>query len=329
MRSFIIKRILSLIPLLIGISLVSFFIVHLAPGKPTDVGMGIQPLQSKMSQEAREKLIKLYELDKPLVQQYFIWLKKLVIFDFGKSFVDGRPVVEKILERLPITVAINLLALLIVYLIAIPLGVISALRKDSFSDRILTFLIFIGFSVPSFWLALVMIHKFSVQLGWFPVSGIVSLDFEFYSFPKKILDIVHHLILPLCVIVVGSIAGLSRYMRQGMLNVLSEDYIRTANAFGLPKNKVIYNYALRNALLPIITLLGLSLPGIISGSLIFETIFNIPGLGRLMYEAAFSRDYNIIMAVLVMSAFLTLLGNFFADIVYAYVDPRIKYQGKR
>lgn len=322
MVNYLIKRLIGIIPLLIGITIISFTVIHLAPGSPTDISM---EMKSKVSHEAKEKLVKLYNLDKPLYIQYYLWVKRLARFDFGKSFVDGRSVIEKIKEKMPITIAINLIALLFIFLFSIPIGVKSAVSRGSFYDKTMTILVFIGFAAPSFWLALLLQAKIGVQLGWLPILGLKSIDFETLSVTQKIIDVARHLILPISVATIGSLAGISRYMRQGMLYVLSEDYIRTAYAFGLPKLKVIYDYALRNALLPIITILGLSIPGLISASVIFEYIFSIPGMGRLMYEAVMSRDYNVIMAGLVMSAFLTLIGNLLADIAYAYADPRIKY----
>ena len=244
--------------------------------------------------------------------------------DFGKSFVDGRPVIKKIMERMPVTILINFLAIVVILSLAIPIGIKSAVKRGSFFDRSTTLFVFTGFAIPSFWLALILMSFFGVRLGWFPVSGITSLNFENFSIFRKILDVAHHLVLPVLVASIGGLAGFSRYMRQSMINVMDEDYIRTARAKGLPEKSVIYKHGLRNALLPIITILGLSIPGLISGSVIFESIFNIPGMGRLMVESVFARDYNTIMAGLVIAAFLTLIGNLLADISYFHIDPRIR-----
>jgi peptide/nickel transport system permease protein len=281
-------------------------------------------LNPKASLEAQERLEEIFGLNKPLHVQYFNWLKKILVMDFGKSFVDGRPVIKKILERLPITIGINLLAIITILLLAVPIGIRSAVHRGSLFDRSMTVFVFIGFAVPSFWLALVLMSFFGVRMGWLPVSGITSLDFENFSLVGKVLDIAHHLILPVIVASIAGLAGFSRYMRQSMLGVMGQDYIRTAKAKGLPERIVIRKHALRNALLPIVTILGLSIPSLISGSVIFESIFNIPGMGRLMVESVFTRDYNTIMAGLVISALLTLLGNLLADITYFYIDPRIK-----
>ena len=321
MITFIIKRLLSLVPVFIGITIVSFAVIHLAPGQPTDLMTQLNP---KVSLEAKEKLIKLYNLDKPVYVQYIDWLTRLIRFDFGKSFIDGRPVIKKILGRLPITILINVCSMVLIFLVALPIGVISAVKRGSLFDRSMTLFVFIGFAAPGFWLALILMSIFGVQLGWFPVVGIKSLDFEHLSLIGKILDLGHHLTIPILVSAFGGLAGISRYMRQSMLNVIHEDYIRTARAKGLSEREVIYKHALRNALLPIITILGLSIPGLIGGSVIFETIFSIPGMGQLLYQSVMARDYPTVMAGLVIGAILTLLANLIADITYFYVDPRIR-----
>ena len=325
MLQYIIRRLLGIIPLLIGITIISFLVIHLAPGKPTELMMQMNP---KAALEAQEKLDKIFGLDKPLHIQYLIWLKNFFKFDFGVSFIDGRPVRDKIFERMPITILINVLALLVIFMFSIPIGIKSAIRRGSFFDRSITVFVFLGFAAPGFWLALILMDLFGVRLGWFPVSGITSLDFENFSYLGKITDVAHHLILPIFVASIGGLAGVSRYMRQSMLNIIHQDYIRTARAKGLNERLVIYRHALRNALLPIITILGLSVPGLISGSVIFESVFSIPGMGKLMVDAVFARDYYTIMGGLVLSALLTLIGNLLADITYAYIDPRIRYENK-
>lgn len=314
-----------MIPVLFGITVISFAVIHLAPGKPVDLMTQLNP---KVDFQAREKLNQIYGLDKPLIIQYADWIKKLAHFDFGRSFVDNRPVLEKIAERLPITLLINVLAILIIFFFSIPIGIKSAVKYGSLSDKTMTVLVFLGFAAPDFWLALLLMSFFGVRLGLLPVSGITSLDFESLTFLGKIADVAQHLILPVCVASIGSLAGISRYMRQSMLEAISCDYVRTARAKGLPEKTVIYKHALRNALLPIVTIVGLSVPGLISGSVIIETIFSIPGIGRLMVESVFARDYNVIMAGLFISALLTLLGNLMSDIAYVYIDPRIRY-GKK
>jgi peptide/nickel transport system permease protein len=326
MLKYVIRRLLGLIPTLIGITLISFFVIHLAPGKPTDIQTSMNP---KVSYEARLRLEKLYGLDKPLHVQYFNWLRRFVTFDFGRSYLDDRPVSEKIAERIPITLLINFSAIILTLVIGIPLGILSAVRRGKLSDKFATLFVFIGFSAPDFWLALLLMNLFCITLGWLPVSGIVSLGFESLSILEKILDVGRHLILPVAISAFGSLAVISRYMRTEMIGIMGEDYIRTARAKGLDENTVIYKHALKNALLPIITILGLSVPGLIGGSVIFESIFAIPGMGRLFYESVMARDYPVIMGVLSIGAILTLLGNFLADMAYSYADPRISLPAGR
>jgi len=316
-----IKRLLLMIPILLGITVLSFTIMHMAPGGPAEAQM---EFSAKASAEARERLRKLYGADQPVHKQYLTWLGKFVTLDFGEAFADGRKVKDKILERLPITLTINLLSLGVVLVLAIPIGILSATHQYSLLDRLTTIFVFVGYSMPHFWLALLLIYFFGVQGGWLPISGLQSLDINGLSAWGKLTDRAHHLILPVVVSAIGGLAGFSRYMRNNMLEVLRQDYIRTARAKGLSENRVILKHALRNALLPVITILGLSLPGIIGGSVIMETVFGIPGMGQLMYQAVFSRDYNVAMGVLVPAAALTMLGNFLADIGYALTDPRVR-----
>lgn len=320
---YIIRRLLGIIPMVLGITIISFAIIHLAPGKPTTIEQSLNP---KISPDVRIKLEKLYGLDKPLYVQYLNWLNKSVRLDFGRSFSDNRKVLDKILERLPVTITINVLSLMIMLAAAIPLGVKSALKPDQAFDRIVTVFVFITFSMPAFWLALLLMSFFGIKLGWLPVSGITSLDFEYFNFWQKTVDLARHLVLPVFVSCIGGLAGISRYMRSSMIEVLHQPYIATARAKGLSEKQVVYKHALRNAILPIVTIVGLSIPGLLGGSVIFESIFALPGVGRLFYEAVMMRDYSLIMAEVVLGALLTMLGNLIADISYAYVDPRIKYK---
>jgi peptide/nickel transport system permease protein len=323
MVNYIIRRLLGIVPLALGITIISFMIIHLAPGKPTTIQQSLNP---KVSLETRERLDKLYGLDKPLHVQYVNWLHKLIKFDFGRSFGDERPVIEKILERIPVTLTINVLSLLLILLIAIPLGVKSAINPNQLFDKTTTILVFMGFAMPTFWLALLLMNLFSIQLGWLPISGIKSLDFAYFSSWTKFADMSRHLFLPVAISSIGGLAGVSRYMRSSMIEALNQPYIYTARAKGLSENNVVYKHALRNAILPIVTILGLSIPGLLGGSVIFESIFALPGIGRLFYEAVMMRDYPLIMAEVVLGAILTMLGNLIADIAYAYVDPRIRYK---
>jgi len=316
-----IKRTLLMIPIILGITLLSFTVMHMAPGGPAEAQM---EFSAKASAEARERLRKLYGADQPVHKQYITWLTKFVTLDFGDAFADGRKVKDKILERLPITLTINLLSLGLVLLIAIPIGIMSATHQYSILDRATTVFVFVGYSMPHFWMALLLIYLFGVQWGVLPISGIQSLDTTGLSWLGRLMDRGEHLILPVFISAIGSLAGVSRYMRNSMLEVMRQDYIRTARSKGLSENKVIYKHALRNALMPVITILGLSLPGLIGGAVIMETVFGIDGLGRLMFQAVFSRDYNVAMGLLVPAAVLTMIGNFLADIGYALADPRVR-----
>ncbi|MGA2525296.1 MAG: ABC transporter permease [Smithellaceae bacterium] len=322
MLRYIIKRLIFMIPLLLGITIICFFVMRLAPGSPTDLQTQMNP---KSSVEMKERLKTLYELDKPIHEQYWSWLKKISRGDLGISFSsDLRPVAAKIMERLPITIILEFLSLLIIIAVAIPIGVLSAVYQDSLFDKITGVFVFIGFAVPTFWLALLLMIFFGIQLGWLPISGLRSLNYEYLTPWMQFVDLAKHLALPVFISAFGGLAGLSRYMRANMLEVIRQDYIMTARAKGLSERDVIYKHALRNALLPAITILGLSIPGLIGGSVIFETIFAIPGMGQLFYMAVMARDYPTVMGILLIGAILTLLGNLIADVSYAVADPRIR-----
>ncbi|MBN1663773.1 MAG: ABC transporter permease [Deltaproteobacteria bacterium] len=322
MLAYIVKRLFFMIPILIGITIICFIVIRLAPGSPTDLETQMNP---RASAELKERLRSLYDLDKPLYQQYLIWAGKLITFDLGKSFSsDRRPVADKILERMPITITLNVLSMILIIVIAIPIGVMSAVHQDSIFDKVTSVIVFIGFAVPTFWLALLLMILFGVHLGWLPISGIRSLNYEYMTPWAAFIDLLKHLILPVLLSAFGGLAGLSRYVRANMLEVVRQDYITTARAKGLSERLVIYRHALRNALLPIITILGLSVPGLIGGSVIFETIFAIPGMGQLFYMSVMARDYPVVMGILFLGALLTLIGNLLADVSYALADPRIR-----
>ncbi len=308
-----------------GITVISFWVIHLAPGSPTDLQTSMNPLAG---QEARQRLERIYGLDQPLHIQYGNWLKRLVQLDFGQSMSgDFRPVWDKIRERLPLTVGMNVASMVLTLLIAIPIGVASAYYQGRWFDSLSAVFVFIGFAMPGFWLALLMMLYFGIHLQWLPISGLTSLDYESLSTVGKLWDIIRHMAMPLFIYTFGSLAGMSRFMRSSMLEVLRQDYILTARAKGLPLRTVIFKHALRNALLPVITILGLSVPGLIGGSVIIESIFALPGLGQLFYTAVMARDYPMIMGNLVLGAVLTLVGNMLADISYGLADPRIRSTG--
>lgn len=316
------RKCLWLLLVLLGITIISFWVIHLAPGSPTDMDTTLNPLAGA---EARRQLEAIYGLDKPLHIQYFDWLSRLLHFDFGNSMsADNRPVLDKIMERLPLTVGMNLISLFLTLTLAVPIGIFSACKQNSFWDKAIAVLVFLGFAMPSFWLALLLMLWFGIDLQWLPISGLTSMDFASMSLAGQLADLASHLALPIAVYTIGGLAAMSRYMRGCMLEVLRQDYILTARAKGLPPRTVILRHALRNALLPLITLLGLSVPGLIGGSVIIESIFALPGLGQLFYAAVMARDYTMIMGNLVLGAILTLLGNLLADFCYGLADPRIR-----
>ena len=323
MTAYISKRLIGMIPLLFGITIISFGMMHLAPGEPSVVGQEFNP---KVSVEDIERLRSYYGLDKPLYEQYWQWLSRLAVLDFGQSFsADGRAVLDKVAERIPVTLSINILAMLFIILIAIPIGVASAVRRDSWFDKGMTLFVFIGFAIPSFWLGLLLMIGLGVNLNWLPVSGLHDYSWQQMGFWQQQLDLLEHLLLPVFVSAIGGLAGMSRFMRTGMLDVIRADYITTARAMGVPEGTIRYRLALKNAVLPIITLLGLSIPGLIGGSVIVEQLFSLPGMGLLFFEAVMARDYPLVMGITVIGAVLTLLGNLIADIAYAWADPCIRH----
>jgi peptide/nickel transport system permease protein len=323
MLGYAVRRLVFAVPLLLGITFISFLVIHLAPGDPVELQTGDLSMQA--SAQSMKMLREVYGLDKPLHVQYLSWLQRIVRLDFGRSFApDGRPVLDKIGERLPITLLLNVVEMLIIVAIAVPIGVTSATRQYSTFDKVTTVFVFVGFATPDFWLALLLQILFGVQLGWLPISGLRLPVWEYLPFWKQQWDFFSHLLLPILVATFGGLAGFSRYMRQSMLEVVRQDYIQAARAKGLAERVVIGKHALRNALLPIVTVLGLSLPGLIGGSVIVESIFAIPGMGQLMVQAVFERDYPVIMGNLVIVSTLTLFANLVADLTYSLVDPRIR-----
>ena len=334
MLIYLLKRFLWMIPLLIGISLISFFIMHLAPGDITTSEANFNP---KASEESRQKLRELYSLDKPVIVQYGLWMKRMATLDFGTSFAshqrpvfwqtkdkDGNISLGMIQEALPITLLINVLSLILIIAVALPLGVVSALKQNQLADRSITLFVFIGFAIPGFWVALMLMYWTGVQHNWLPISGLESLGYEHMHWYAQITDKLKHLFLPVFISGITGLAGISLFVRNGMLEVLHQDYITTARAKGLHENRVVYGHALRNALLPLITVFGLSIPGLIGGSVIAESIFAIPGMGKLFYDAVLMRDFPVIMGILTIGAILTLIGNLLADVAYAWADPRVR-----
>jgi peptide/nickel transport system permease protein len=332
MKMHILKKLLQIVPTMLGITLITFIIIQLAPGNPAMMKLKMAAegsvSESSISQKVIEDTKKLYGLDKPIPIQYALWVKRVLTFDFGESYKDHRPVIDKIAERLPITIELNLISIFLVYVIAIPFGIYSATHPESLADRALTLFFFFLYSLPSFWVAVLLIMLFGGGDFWdvFPIYGISSIGSESWHFLHWLADRTMHLILPVTCLTYGGLAYLSRLSRAGMLEVIREDYVRTARAKGLSERVVIFKHAFRNALLPIITILAFLLPGMFGGSVIIESIFSIPGMGQLGFEAVLSRDYPLIMAITTISAILTLIGLLISDLLYAALDPRIKLE---
>ena len=324
MGRFLIRRTLQSIPVFIAITIISFALIHAVPGGPT----ARLELDADIKPEDVARIKANMGLDKPVWQQYLIWVGVmpnnqgefggLLQGDLGISYIDQTSVTKNILDRLPNTLLLSITSLVISFGLALPVGVLSAVKQYSAFDNVSTVLSTAGVSIPSFWFGLIAILFFSVELRWLPSGGMYTLGGE-----KSLADLLKHLIMPASILSILSIAGWNRYIRASMLEVIRQDYVRTARAKGLVERVVILGHALRNALIPVATLLGLSLPGLVSGSLITETIFGWPGMGRLTFHAATKRDYPIIMGALVMSTVLVILGNLLADAAYGFLDPRI------
>lgn len=315
---YILKRILQAIPLLIIVSLISFFIIRLSPVDP----LAELRLNPSVSQETLEKETQRLGLDKPIIVQYGKWAKSFVKGDLGITS-NGEKVSTKLKERIPNTLLLTTIVIFLTWLVGIPLGVIAALKWKSPLDRILTVLTSVGMAIPSFFFA-VLLLIFAVKTGWFPIGGLTSSNFLEMDFPHQIWDITHHLILPVTVLFTISLAGLQRQMRANLLDVLDSDYVKFARAKGLSEFDVIYKHALRNAINPMITLLGFEFAGLLSGAALTEYVFQYPGLGRLILEAVLRSDINLVMASLMMGAIMLILGNLIADILLIITDPRIR-----
>ena len=321
MIGYILRRILLSIPLLWALATVTFFIVRLAPGDP--MAMYYNPeIDPSVMEAVRTRL----GLDQPIHVQYVRWLGALAHGELGVSFKHHRPVAEILAETLPNTLLLTGLALLFDLGLGVVLGVIAAVRQYSWTDHLTSIVALFLYSMPGFWLGLMMIILFALKLGWLPASQMESVDAEFMGFFPRLWDRALHLVMPVFVLGIASAASVARYMRGSLLEVIRQDYIRTARAKGLSERRVILRHALTNALIPIITLLGLYLPYLISGAIVTETIFAWPGMGRLTIDAIFSRDYPVVMAANLLAGVMVVGGNLLADILYAVVDPRIRYE---
>ena len=337
--AYALRRLLLLVPTFVVINFVGFAIIHLAPGDPVELFLsgglasgqaGISTQKMADAEHAKAELRRELGLDRPILVQYATWLGSFATGDLGRSFKDRQPVWDKISARLPVTVGIDLAALFITYLIAVPLGIYSAVRPGTRLDRSLTVVLFALYSVPSFWIGVLLIVFFcgGDYLAWFPPSGLHSLAFDpEWPFLRRMGDLMNHLALPLLVTTLGSYTELSRYLRSSMLDAANQDYVRTARAKGVPESDVILVHMLRNSLIPMVTIIAGILPGLIGGSVLIESIFSIPGLGQLGYQSVLARDYPVILALFGTSVGLTLIGFLIADVLLALVDPRITFTG--
>jgi peptide/nickel transport system permease protein len=311
----LVRRILRLIPQLLVLVTIAFALVHLTPGSTGTINVETGSTQNL--DQLRDQL----GLNRPLYIQYGDWLMHVARLDFGVSYVDGRSVLDKIAERLPATLLLTGTALIVATVLGLLLGIISAVRQNTWVDYSATLFAFFGLSIPSFWAGLLLIIVFAVTLRVLPAQGMTSIG------GGGAVDVLWHLILPATVLALDATAAISRYVRSSMVETLDEDYIRTARAKGLPERMVIMRHAVRNALLPTVTILGLRLPVLVGGALLIETVFAWPGIGRLGYEAVIQRDYPVILGLLIFTGTLTIVGNLLADITYAFVDPRVKLEG--
>jgi len=330
MGTWLLRRLLLMVPTLLGITLVTFVVIRLAPGDPVSAALGGDLQPGTMSAEAIAHFRREMHLDEPILVQYGLWIERLLAFDFGTSWRTGRPVLEQIGERLPVTMGIGGAALFFVYLLGLPLGILSAVRQGSLADRATTVVLFVLYSLPSFWVGTLAILYLGGGRYWdlIPVQGLRSPDHETLGAIARVADVVWHAATPVALLGYASLASVSRYMRTGMLEVIRQDFVRTARAKGLDERAVVFKHALRNSLIPVLSHLGLMVPFLIGGSVIVERLFGIPGMGQLMFQAILTRDYSLIMGITTVTAVLTMLGILATDVLYAVVDPRISW-GKR
>lgn len=315
MFRYIVRRALQSVVLLIIVSIVTFVLIHSAPGGPALLA------NPDLTRDEIESITGELGLDDPLPVQYMRWLGNVLQGDLGTSHNSVEPVSDLILTRLPNTLILTGVALILSIAIAIPLGVISATKRNSIIDRLVAGFSFVGISVPVFWLAIMLIILFSVRWNIFPAGGMFTLGEDF-----SIADRLRHMALPMVVLVTANLAALVRYTRSGMISVLNEDYVRTARAKGLTNRRVIFGHALRNALIPVITVIGISIPNAVSGAAITETVFSWPGMGRLAVNAANTRDYPVVLGATLTVAVVVVVSNLVTDLIYAYVDPRIRLE---
>ena len=324
MLRFVGRRLLQAIPLLLGIVTLTFVILHIAPGDPTATYFN-----PNIPPEVLERMRVSMGLDRPLHVQYVSWVRAFFTGDFCYSYTQFRPVVDVLADALPKTLLLGAVSLVVIFVVGCAVGTIQAVRQYGVSDTVLTIGTLGIYSMPGFWLGLMLV--LAVSSSWWPdmlglpVSGMTSVDHAFMSPLGRVIDVARHLVLPVIALGLASAAGIARYMRGEMLEVMQQDYIRTARAKGLRESRVLLKHALRNALIPIVSLLGLFLPLLIGGSVVIEVVFSWPGMGRLMYDSILARDYPVVMASTFLFGSLVVAGNLIADLLYAVVDPRIRH----
>ncbi len=327
MTAYIVRRLFYAVLTFLGITVVSFVLIHAVPGDPIDfiISKGMKRLQSPVQLAA---LRHEYHLDQPLVVQYVYWFRGIVTLDFGRSFVDRRLVTDRIVEKLPRTFALNSLAFLLAALIGLPVGLWSAKRSGRLLERGSSVFFFVLYSLPTFWVALLLMEWFAVRLNVLPLFGMTSDDYQLMTTAQQVADRARHFILPVITLCYGEIAVLARFTKSSLTEVIRQDFITTARAKGAGEGAILLVHAFRNALIPLVTLLGLIVPGLISGSVIVETMFQWDGVGRLYFDSIFARDYPTVLALTVVTAVVTLLASLGADILYAIADPRIRVGAK-
>lgn len=321
MFNYLVRRLLLMIPVIIGISMIVFLLINIAPGDPYRAMLETNP---NITAEDYENMLRSIGYYDPLPVKYVKWASQVLSGNLGYSIDSKEPIASLLPRRLANTLTLSLPALILSTMIAVPLGVLSATRQYSRLDHILSILAFLGISIPAFFLALLFIKFVAFDLGWFPIQGMGSI-MRGYTGWRLVLDRLYHMVLPVTVLTLVQVASRMRYTRSAMLEVIRQDYIRTARAKGLPEKRVIYKHALRNALIPVITVLSMSLGSILSGAVLTETVFMWPGMGTMVYRAISNRDYPVVMAGTMVLAIVMLFANLLADVMYAVVDPRIRY----
>lgn len=314
--TYLVRRLVQTVPLLVLISMGLFGLLHLIPGGPEQVAFS-----PRLSEAARQQIVVTLGLNQPIPLQYLRWLWGLLHLDFGATYATGESVITAIGDHLPATLELLGLAFLLALVLAIPLGVVAAAKQYSLLDYLLTIFSYLGISLPIFWLAEMLILFFAIRLGWFPTGGAQTV-----GLPSSLLDTVHHLVLPVLVLALYFVASWSRYVRSSMLEVRHQEYLRTARAKGLSSRRILFQHALRNALIPLVTVVALDVGSIFGGAVVTETIFDWPGLGRLFYDSLAARDYPVLMAMMVLSATMVVLCNLAADLIYGLLDPRVRYR---